>query len=47
MPTEPIVVHCEFTTSEKTLPEILEEDFRLYLARILASNNPDAVSCSQ
>lgn len=36
-----LVVHCEYTEAEKSLSELLEESFRLYLARILAaSGNP-------
>ena len=47
MQNKPLVIYCEFTSSKKKLPEILEEDFRLYLARILANNDSDAVSCSR
>ena len=32
-------VHCVYTEAEKSLPELLEESFRLYLIRILA--NPE------
>ena len=30
------VVHCIYTEAEKSLAELLEESFRLYLVRILA-----------
>lgn len=30
------VVHCEYSEEGKSLPLLLEEAFRLYLARILA-----------
>ena len=38
-------VHCEYAKAEQNLPHLLEESFRLYLARILAAPRPDAVSC--
>ena len=38
------VVRCEYTASEKQLPQLLEESFRLYLARILAMAKPDTIS---
>ncbi len=31
------VVHCVYTDGEKSLAELLEESFRLYLVRILAT----------
>jgi len=31
------VVHCTYTEAEKSLAELLEESFRLYLIRILAT----------
>lgn len=31
------VVHCVYTDGEKSLTELLEESFRLYLVRILAA----------
>ena len=35
------VVHCIYTEAEKSLAELLEESFRLYLVRILATpENP-------
>jgi len=38
-------VHCEYAKADQNLPQLLEESFRLYLARILAAPRPDAVSC--
>ena len=35
MRQDPPVVHCVYTEAEKNLAELLEESFRLYLARIL------------
>ena len=32
------VVHCIYTEAEKSLAELLEESFRLYLVRILATS---------
>ena len=31
------VVHCTYCDTEKSISEILEESFRLYLGRILAT----------
>ena len=31
------VVHCVYTDGEKSLAELLEESFRLYLVRTLAT----------
>lgn len=31
------VVHCTYCNTEKSISEILEESFRLYLGRILAA----------
>lgn len=36
MPKNAPVVRCVFESAEKTLPELLEESFRLYLRCILA-----------
>ena len=36
MPKNAPVVRCVFESAERTLPELLEESFRLYLHRILA-----------
>lgn len=36
MPKNVPVVHCVFEAAEKTLPELLEESFRLYLHHVLA-----------
>lgn len=38
------VVHCEYTKAEKSLSHLLEESFRLYLARILASAGRNGIS---
>lgn len=38
------VVHCEYANTEKPLAHLLEESFRLYLARILAADAQCAVS---
>lgn len=39
------VVHCIYTEAEKSLAELLEESFRLYLVRILASPEKPVVQC--
>ena len=39
------VVHCIYTEAEKSLAELLEESFRLYLVRILASSEKHVVQC--
>ena len=31
------VVHCLYTEAEKSLAELLEDSFRIYLVRILAA----------
>lgn len=41
------VVQCEYAKAEKSLSHLLEETFRLYLARILAVGKPSAVSCGR
>ena len=41
------VVRCEYTKAEKSLSHLVEESFRLYLARILAEAGKTAVSCGQ
>ena len=38
MPKNAPVVRCVFESAERTLPELLEESFRLYLHRILAGH---------
>lgn len=38
------VVHCEYIKAEKSLSHLLEESFRLYLARILATAGSHAVT---
>lgn len=37
------VVHCIYTEPEKSLAELLEESFRLYLVRILATSEKPVV----
>lgn len=37
-----VAVQCEFDPEGKTVPELLEESFALYLRRILADAGPDA-----
>ena len=39
------VVHCIYTEAEKSLAELLEESFRLYLVRILATSEETVVQC--
>ena len=39
------VVHCIYTEAEKSLEELLEESFRLYLVRILATTEKPVVQC--
>ena len=39
------VVHCIYTEAEKSLAELLEESFRLYLVRIHASSEKPVVQC--
>ena len=39
------VVHCIYTEAEKSLAELLEEAFRLYLVRILATSEETVVQC--
>ena len=39
------VVHCTYTEAEKSLAELLEESFRLYLVRILARADKPVVQC--
>ena len=38
------VVRCEYTEAEKSLAHLIEESFRLYLARVLAAAGGGAVS---
>jgi len=40
---DPIVL-CEYTKAEKCLALLLEESFRLYLTRMLTTDEPHAVS---
>ena len=39
------VVHCIYSEAEKSLAELLEESFRLYLIRILATPEKTIVQC--
>ena len=39
------VVRCEYTKAEKSLSHLVEESFRLYLARIFATTGSKVVSC--
>ena len=39
------VVHCIYTEAEKSLAELLEESFRLYLVRILETSEETVVQC--
>ncbi len=39
------VVHCIYTETEKSLAELLEESFRLYLFRIIATSEETVVQC--
>ena len=39
------VVHCTYTEAEKSLAELLEESFRLYLVCILARPEKSVVQC--
>lgn len=39
------VVHCIYTEAETSLAELLEESFRIYLVRILASFEKPVVQC--
>ena len=39
------VVHCTYAEAEKSLVELLEESFRLYLIRILAIPEKPVVQC--
>ena len=39
------VVHCTYIEAEKSLAELLEESFRLYLVRILATSEEPVVQC--
>ena len=40
-----VVVHCVYADKGKTIPELLEESFRLYLGRILAEPHGSKISC--
>ena len=39
-----LVVHCEYAKADMSLSHLLEESFRLYLARVLAAAENSAAS---
>ena len=41
------VVHCTYNNIEKSISEILEESFRLYLGRILVAMEHPIVQCKR
>ena len=41
------VVHYTYCNTEKSISEILEESFRLYLGRILAAMEHPTVQCKR
>ena len=41
------VVHCTYCYTEKSISEILEESFRLYLSHILAAMEHPIVQCKR
>ena len=41
------VVHCVYTDGEKNLAELLEESFRLYLVRSLATPETSGVQSAR
>ncbi len=45
--SQDLVVRCEYPSTEKSLACLLEESFRLYLARILAKPEGERVSCGR
>ena len=45
--SQALVVRCEYPSTEKSLACLLEESFRLYLARILANPEGERVSCGR
>ena len=45
--SQALVVRCEYPSTEKSLACLLEESFRLYLARILAGPEGKVVSCGR
>ncbi len=41
------VVHCHYVNTEKSISEIVEESFRLYLSRILTVTENSFVQCKR
>lgn len=41
------VVHCTYCNTEKSISEILEESFRLYLGHMLATMEYPIVQCKR
>lgn len=41
------VVHCTYCNTEKSVSEILEKSFRIYLGRILVSMEQPIVQCKR
>lgn len=41
------VVYCAYSNTEKSVSEILEKSFRLYLGRILAETEHSIVQCER
>lgn len=41
------VVHCIYCNTEKSISEILEKSFRIYLGRILVSMEQPIVQCKR
>lgn len=39
------VVRCEYSDNKKSIAEILDESFRLYLIRILAAPEKPVIQC--
>ncbi len=41
------VVHCTYSNTEKSVSEVLEKSFRIYLSRILVSMEQPIVQCKR
>lgn len=41
------VVHCEYSQADNDLKQMLEESFRIYIIRMLATANSSVVSCKR
>lgn len=41
------VVHCTYCNTKKSVSEILEKSFRIYLGRILVSMEQSIVQCKR